>query len=92
MLKKQGKLDESMDKYKQALDIQLRVLGPGHADVGSTYGNLGNLLSAQRKSDEALASLTTLSPAENLLEGTDGLLPPPRRPPAPWKGGRRAHP
>ena len=44
-----------MDKYKEALDIQLRVLGADHSDVGSTYGNIANVLSAQKRSDEALA-------------------------------------
>lgn len=54
-MKHQGDLDGAMAKYEQALKIQTQVFGENHSDVGSTLGNMANVLSAQHRSDEALA-------------------------------------
>ena len=38
-----GDLEQAKDYHQQALEIQMRELGPNHADVCASYNNLGTL-------------------------------------------------
>jgi len=53
--KGQGKFDEALAHYQQALEIRTRVLGHEHADVAASYNNIGVVYKGQGKLDEALA-------------------------------------
>ena len=50
----QGKFDEALAHYQQALEIRTRVLGHEHADVATSYNNIGVVYAGQGKLDEAL--------------------------------------
>ena len=40
VLERQGKLDEAMAKYEEALDIYVKAYGPNDADVAMTLNNM----------------------------------------------------
>ena len=40
VLKNQGKVDEALDLYQEALDIQISELGAEHLDVATTKARL----------------------------------------------------
>ena len=47
VLKEQGKLDEAMARYEEALRIKKKSLGPEHASVGDTLYNMALVLKKQ---------------------------------------------
>jgi len=49
-----GDLEEAATRYRTALQIKERVLGPNHPDVGFSLTNLAGVLSALGRSEEAL--------------------------------------
>jgi tetratricopeptide (TPR) repeat protein len=53
-LAKLGKHDDAMEKFKEALEIRMKVFGKEHADVAMCYGNMGNVLQKQGKYDDAM--------------------------------------
>ena len=52
----QGRYPEAERLFRRALDIQQRVLGPDHPDVGGTFNNLGGLYYQQHEYQRALES------------------------------------
>lgn len=50
----QGKLDESLDAYRQVLALDLASLGAEHPTVADDHRNLGRVLRLARKLPEAL--------------------------------------
>jgi tetratricopeptide (TPR) repeat protein/predicted Ser/Thr protein kinase len=54
LLREQGKLDETRDRYTRALTLQRRRLGDAHIDVGWSLNNLGNVLADMGRPEEAL--------------------------------------
>jgi tetratricopeptide (TPR) repeat protein len=54
LLRKQGKYDEAMPYYVEALETRRRVLGDEHPNTLNSIGNMGNLLYMQGKYEEAM--------------------------------------
>ena len=54
LLDGQGKYDEALEYYKEAVSIQKNSLGSNHPNVASSLGNIGIALTKQDKWDEAL--------------------------------------
>ena len=54
LLSDQGKYDEAMPYYVEALETSRRVLGDEHPGTLSSINNMGNLLSSQGKYEEAM--------------------------------------
>ncbi len=54
-LRRLGDYERAEAWYREALDIQRRVLGPRHAEVGTLLNNLGVLMSQTGRYEEAVA-------------------------------------
>ena len=62
VLWQQGRYPEAERLFKRALDIQQRVLGSNHPDVGGTFNNLGGLYYRQKEYQRALESYERARP------------------------------
>eukprot|EP00980_Cylindrotheca_fusiformis_P030033 scaffold24231_cov132-Cylindrotheca_fusiformis.AAC.2 len=51
---RQGDLQEALDRYHCALDVQNEALGEHHPHVGMTLNNIANILAEEENADEAL--------------------------------------
>ncbi|CAF4235397.1 unnamed protein product [Rotaria socialis] len=54
ILENQGKYDEALGYYKQALDIKEKCYLPGSVSIAASFNHIGNILSSQKKYNEAL--------------------------------------
>ena len=54
VLEQQGRLDEAMRTYQEALRIKKKTLGDEHSSVGDTLYNMALLREGQGRVDEAL--------------------------------------
>ncbi|CAF5173418.1 unnamed protein product, partial [Rotaria magnacalcarata] len=54
ILENQGKYDEALGYYKQALDIKEKCYLPGSVSIATSFNHIGNILSSQKKYNEAL--------------------------------------
>jgi tetratricopeptide (TPR) repeat protein len=54
LLRRRGELAAAEAMFREALDIQRRVLGPVHTEVASTMNNLASLLNAMDRGPEAI--------------------------------------
>ena len=43
----QGKLEEAIELYKKATAIDLKIYGPGHAELATDYNNMAGLYQQQ---------------------------------------------
>jgi tetratricopeptide (TPR) repeat protein len=59
LMKEMGRPQEAVVELRKALNIRLKLLGPGHKDVGTTSNNLGGTLFSLGRLEEALAHLKT---------------------------------
>lgn len=50
----QGDLEEAMNRYECALDVQNEALGEDHPHVGMTLNHIANILAEEENADEAL--------------------------------------
>ena len=62
VLFQQGRYPEAERLFRRALDIQQRVLGPDHYDVGGTLNNLGGVYYEQNEYQHALQSYEQARP------------------------------
>jgi tetratricopeptide (TPR) repeat protein len=67
---KQGKLDEAMAHYEQALEIQESVLGGEHAAAARTRRGMGIVRQRQGRLDEAMAFFERALAIEEVALGT----------------------
>ena len=58
LLKIQGKYDEALPHFTEALEVSRRALGDEHPNTLTSISNMGNLLNSQGKYDEALPHFT----------------------------------
>jgi tetratricopeptide (TPR) repeat protein len=69
MLIDNGELDQALEKYKTAYEIDKNHFGEIHHEVGNDASNLGNLL---RQMKDYEGAIKYLEEALNILEQTDG--------------------
>lgn len=55
VLVRQGKNEEAVAMYQQALEIWVKALGPDHEKVGNAYNGIATVLNEQGKHDDAIA-------------------------------------
>ena len=68
----ENKLTDAEQRLREALEINLRVLGPGHPEVARTRSNLGGVLGQQGRLMEAKQLLNTALDQQRLAPGGGG--------------------
>jgi tetratricopeptide (TPR) repeat protein len=60
--------DESLEHFKESLQIRQRILGENHASIGESYGFLGEAYRRKHQYEQALIYLTqAMTIQENTL-------------------------